>query len=1646
MKSFPFPLIFALFFCIPLISVGQTNDCAFAIVVCSDADLEFNPIGPGFDDFADPDNNEGCITALEQNSAWFYFEIDPLAPPNQELGFTISPNGGFGEDYDWALFGPNVDCGDLGSPIRCSSSSAMCGFCPETGMGMNAMDVSEGPGTGDGFVMTLIVQPGQGFYLMIDNWLGTDDGFMMHWTGSAAQYLNCDAEPPCALEALAGPDLDVCEEDINVIIDGGNYGGQGSEIYMWSGSDNGSSYLNDPNVEDPTITLPPGFTGTITYTLVVTEGDCMGQDEMEVTVNPLPIVSINPVAPLCENGAPQTLTGTPTGGIWGGDATGNSFNPVPYGPGIHTVSYTYTSSDNCTATAYMDILVNESPEPAIDPDPASFCDSEDFVLLTASASNGAPDYTYVWNTPSGMGTDNTFEAGLSGQYTVTVTDMNGCTNTAVTTVTSYANPDVQINDPGPLCANQDFFTLTANPNGGIFSGTIIGPGGDISPSMNAPGTYSVWYEYEDANNCPGMDMIEIEIVGIPNATASNNGPLCAGETLLLVGGTDSTGTNISYLWTGPNGYSSNLQNPTDATEGGAYYLEVVIDGCSSDIALTDVILGNTPDAVAMNDGPYCNGQPIQLLGSTNTTGITTVYNWTGPNGYSSTAQNPTDATEAGIYTLVILVDGCPSSAAMTEVIFSAPPDAQALNTGPYCAGDNIALLGSTTSSGSQTTYTWTGPNGYQSGIQNPLDASEAGQYKLIINIDGCDSDTALTAVQVNTLPQPMITGQDTFCTGFSAMIDAGSGYSNYLWDNSSMNQTLEVFSSGWHYVTVTDINGCIGNDSIQVTELASLTPQITGTLGFCAGGSTMLDGGAGYVSYIWSTAEVTQTINVNTAQTFFLTVTDSDGCTGATSINTTINPNPVVSIGGSTTYCIGGYTILDAGSGYTDYVWSNDSTTQEITVDMPGTYTVSVVDVNGCMGSGDVTVSESTSLSPVITGGNAFCENGNVTLNAGAGFGSYIWSNGAIVQNLFVDVAGIYTVTVSDNQGCSGSSSVSVTEVLPPSATVQTSASLCNTIAGGSVINLFDLVTAGDMNGSWMDVNNSGASGQFTNLNFNGIVAGDYHFIYSTNSAMPPCPEEQYDVTITVIDCACPDVFFFMADPLCNAGQILDLASLENTTEPGVWSVISVPAGSNPATLNGSVFDPNSGDPGLYDLQFDLINQPPPGCPLNFSISIEVDQQFSAGLASAPPVFCENENELVDLTSLLLGADPNGTWTETSVPASQGSAFNAGAATFAMVNQFAGNYTFEYLLPANGACPEDATEVSVVLNPSPEVMIENPIEFDCSHAIQSLDASIFSTTGPNMINYWTGPGIVMDGNENSLTPTIDKPGTYQLLILNSVNGCKDSTTVVVVANTDRPTEVAMMYQDPSCFGDQNGIISIESVSGGTPPFIYSINGGALNSNNFYSDLPPGEYMVTIEDANGCRLDTLIELGTPSEISIDLGPDIALDLGDEGYFHVTINPASLVIDTIIWSPQNLVECLDPDCLDGIIHAYNTVTLTATLYDENGCETSDQLQVLVDKSRKIYIPNAISPNSDGVNDVFYISAKENQIANIKKFTIFSRWGEVVYEISGIQPNDISAGWNGRFKDAEINPGVYVYVAEIEFFDGIEEVYTGDVTVLK
>jgi len=339
-----------------------------------------------------------------------------------------------------------------------------------------------------------------------------------------------------------------------------------------------------------------------------------------------------------------------------------------------------------------------------------------------------------------------------------------------------------------------------------------------------------------------------------------------------------------------------------------------------------------PNATASNTGPYCEGETIQLLASPD--GMSS-YSWTGPNGFTSTDQNPTipNATlaMAGTYNLTITQYGCTRSA-KTEVFIDTAPAVEAGPDEDACLNDPaFALSGQSPAGG-----VWSGP-GVTDGALGIFSPSVAGAGVHVITYaysapDGCTiSDTK--NVTVYSLPEPTITGPAEMCPGESVSLDAGAGYASYLWNpggQTTRTVTVSPGSTTTYTVTVTDGNGCQGSDTHEVVvhSLPAITAGNTGP--YCVGETIQLSGSPdGMTSYAWvgpagftSSFQNPSIPNATTARagTYTLTVETSDGCTGSAQTTVTVHANPTPTITGPTETCEGQSVTLDAGAGYASYL------------------------------------------------------------------------------------------------------------------------------------------------------------------------------------------------------------------------------------------------------------------------------------------------------------------------------------------------------------------------------------------------------------------------------------------------------------------------------------------------------------------------------------------------------------------------------------------------------------------------------------------------------------------------------------------------------------------------------------------------------
>jgi len=210
---------------------------------------------------------------------------------------------------------------------------------------------------------------------------------------------------------------------------------------------------------------------------------------------------------------------------------------------------------------------------------------------------------------------------------------------------------------------------------------------------------------------------------------------------------------------------------------------------------------------------------------------------------------------------------------------------------------------------------------------------------------------------------------------------------------------------------------------------------------------------------------------------------------------------------------------------------------------------------------------------------------------------------------------------------------------------------------------------------------------------------------------------------------------------------------------------------------------------------------------------------------------------------------------------------------------------------------------------------------------------------------------------------------------------------------------------------------------------------------FYRELGPGLYEFTVRDVNDCEVSVSEQLTPPDIPVLFLGEDLDVNLGCPIQIQTTTNNTNLI--DIQWSNGSSLDC--DTCLRPFASPVDRTEYVLSVTSIDTCSTTDTIIVHVNKIRDIFIPNAFSPNGDGVNDIFFINAYKS-VDRIKSWKILGRWGEVVYTEEDFAPNSPLNGWDGRLKGKLMDPGVYLWVAEVIYLDGHEELVSGDVTLFR
>jgi len=922
---------------------------------------------------------------------------------------------------------------------------------------------------------------------------------------------------------------------------------------------------------------------------------------------------------------------------------------------------------------------------------------------------------------------------------------------------------------------------------------------------------------------------------------------------------------------------------------------------------------------------------------------------------------------------------------------------------------------------------------------------------------------------VKTVCDLEINLRDTIvCQGEPLMLDAfnNSNCTNCLYDWSDIGRgdpvrEVLVTAPQTYRVTITNTSGCQKSAELNVTVINTPAAELGADQTTCVDEPVRLNPGSPAGNdFIWSTNENTPTISTDAAGRYYVTVTGTNGCSTVDSINVLTNPSPIVDLGPDVSVCPMETLMLDAENPGSNYAWSNGGSVQIETFNPTGptSISVSVTDANSCIGKDTIEVLDVYD-SPQVISSTTSCSSDNnsyiVEFTLGGGDpASYMIEVNSIPfsrsGNTYISDAiprdDAYSFSISDDRNCTPLVFQGMGDC--PCASLagdvdQTPLEIC----GDEVITLdfanqfldaTDTVEYLLYQGDATTIGNILSSSEQPEVSYNTDL--NYNQIYFLTAIVGnDNGNGQVDQTDGCLSQSKGVAVQFFENPV--AAIISQTGSSTLTCEGGGSSLILSGQNAQPAgnidyawsTTDGQILSAVNeinievNAAGIYKL---VVTNVGSTCTDTSLFAVNASADFPVvEIGTVGDLTCLDTVLMLDASNSSQGMPFSAQW--------NGIGINGNTDLIQTINT-PGTYQL-VITNTNNGCTQSKS-VTVIENiQTPDIVINGNRFLDCETATAFLEVQILSPINQFLL-VWTDPdGLTMTTSD--LEREVAQTGTYSLSITDLTSGCTKVETVSIAPDPGGPTNAIFALENPSCFGEDDGAIVIDSVIGGVGPYLFSFgdNNNYVTTNQ-YGRLMAGTYPLSIQDVNGCTWSTDILLSQPNEFVVDLGEDIEILLGDSlRLFGAFSNP----VDTFFWNDTSLLSCVN--CINPFAKPENTAQVILTAIDENGCENSDVLLLSINKERNVYIPSAFSPNGDGQNDRFTIYGG-NGIAEIKYLQVFNRWGALVFEQKEFLPNAEPLGWDGSFKGNPAGSGVYIYQMKVTFVDGFERFYQGDVTIIR
>jgi gliding motility-associated-like protein len=1084
---------------------------------------------------------------------------------------------------------------------------------------------------------------------------------------------------------------------------------------------------------------------------------------------------------------------------------------------------------------------------------------------------------------------------------------------------------------------------------------------------------------------------------------------------------------FEYMIVGVDTNSTGIFNDLAAGD----YTVLVLDSvnCPLSIALTI----DEPDEIITNEvlinNAACNGGTdgsvtVSVIGGTSPYS----FNW-------SNLQTDSIATSLAVGEYYVTVTDAVGCSTIDTVNVVQPPvmnlttefDSVSCNG----AGDGTATVIVTGGVGPYT-YQW------DANTSNQTDSIALGLDGGTYTVTVSDQNNCTTEIDVTVIENALITlltsGTDISCFSGSdgtanVIANGGTGTYTYLWSDPAMQitETATGLQQGTVTVLVTDSDGCFATADVILSQPTALDVSTQTADAFCNGSNDgvitiITNGGTLPYTYDWSdTPAATDSTRIDLlAGDYMITITDGNGCTEVINIMLgepdaiDLSFNPTDANCNGATDGSAGVNII-GGTGPFTFQWdanANNQTTALATDLGVGTYFVTVTDSNNCTSVASVDIGEPTALSLSNNSSDVLCfgnNTGSIDLSISGGTTPYniLWNGPNGYTSTLEDIAtlfsGSYDVLVTDANNCTATLSVNINQ---PATGIM------------STISPPDSICFEDGNGT-VNVTVGGGTGPFTYAWNNG----------ATTPTVSNLDGGMYIVTITDNgSCTFIDTAFVVEESEITI-NLSQTGTLCNGGADGTASIVSIFIGNTNTPISEFDLFWNAGGQTTSTINsltggqtYSVTVTNAMGCTASESITIDNPDEIESRIDEVTDASCFEGD---DGSSKAIGEGGVAPYTYLWDAAAN----NQTTATATGLS--AGIYTVT-VTDSNGCSTAITTTVG-----QPQRL---SLDFDTDGTDCYGDPS-----GSAAVNVQGGiPAYAYQWSNGNTSTTIDSVigGIYMVTVTDN-NGC----TVVDEATVSQPDPLAAQIDvvDVSCFGGRDGELTFLP-EGGTAPYTYSLDGIEYNGSNIQIALTAGTYGAYLIDTKGCEIyvgDYTVE--EPDPITVDLGETIYIQYGES----VTLNPTitggfgniSYSYNPIDSTTLSCLSCQNPIASPEYANDYQLLVT-----DENGCTSETFVRVIVEKDWPVYVPTGFTPNNDQINDVLLIHGEN--IQKILMFRVYDRWGEMVFEASDYEYDAVGAliGWDGKFRDEELNPGVFVWYVEVEYIDGTTSIFKGNTTLIK